>query len=259
MLATDILRKRLLGNVVEADEVIDAGSNERFSLFQDYLGLSNLLSTVKISDDNPLMYSSAFLQQRARRGSYGSDGSDSTAVLSPTMESQYSYEKAMDGNNNISSLVASIGRNAKRDLPSPTAKPILTLPPAISSRTNQSVQVCVFCRNNGEIESVYTNHVLKDPEGRTSCPILRAYTCPICKANGDNSHTIKYCPLNQNARLMMSQQHHTNSQPPNTMNFVPRSQHSLPPARPNNGFRSPFPSNNIHGNQRYYQGGKPRL
>ncbi|EDV22801.1 uncharacterized protein TRIADDRAFT_9546, partial [Trichoplax adhaerens] len=53
---------------------------------------------------------------------------------------------------------------------------------------------CVFCRNNGEHEDVYTSHQLKDADGKITCPILKAYTCPICGATGENSHTIKYCP-----------------------------------------------------------------
>ncbi|CAH1784498.1 unnamed protein product [Owenia fusiformis] len=55
--------------------------------------------------------------------------------------------------------------------------------------------VCVFCRNNGESEQVYRGHFLKDDQKRITCPVLRAYTCPICKASGDDAHTIKYCPL----------------------------------------------------------------
>ena len=70
------------------------------------------------------------------------------------------------------------------------------------SRSQSGIQVCVFCRNNKESESVYTSHILKDADGRTLCPILRAYTCPICKAHGDDSHTIKYCPENQNNRAL---------------------------------------------------------
>eukprot|EP00800_Vazella_pourtalesii_P017956 TRINITY_DN5665_c1_g2_i1.p1 TRINITY_DN5665_c1_g2~~TRINITY_DN5665_c1_g2_i1.p1 ORF type:complete len:196 (+),score=12.28 TRINITY_DN5665_c1_g2_i1:123-710(+) len=58
--------------------------------------------------------------------------------------------------------------------------------------------VCVFCRNNGEDESVYTSHALKAPDGRVTCPVLRAYTCPLCHASGDEAHTIKYCPTNAN-------------------------------------------------------------
>ncbi|XP_054009331.1 uncharacterized protein LOC128892806 [Hylaeus anthracinus] len=55
---------------------------------------------------------------------------------------------------------------------------------------------CVFCRNNGEEETYYREHLLKDVDGRVRCPVLRAYTCPICGATGDEAHTIKYCPKN---------------------------------------------------------------
>ncbi|XP_055034799.1 nanos homolog 1 [Misgurnus anguillicaudatus] len=67
-------------------------------------------------------------------------------------------------------------------------------PPA---RNKQEPKICVFCRNNGAPEEVYGSHVLKTPDGRVVCPILRAYTCPLCSANGDNAHTIKYCPLSK--------------------------------------------------------------
>ncbi|XP_076681421.1 RNA-binding protein nanos [Andrena cerasifolii] len=53
---------------------------------------------------------------------------------------------------------------------------------------------CVFCRNNGEEETYYRQHLLKDADGRVVCPVLRAYTCPICGACGDAAHTVKYCP-----------------------------------------------------------------
>ncbi|KAK9295734.1 hypothetical protein QLX08_010033 [Tetragonisca angustula] len=53
---------------------------------------------------------------------------------------------------------------------------------------------CVFCRNNGEEEAYYRKHLLKDADGRVCCPVLRAYTCPICGACGDVAHTVKYCP-----------------------------------------------------------------
>ncbi|KAL0121993.1 hypothetical protein PUN28_007055 [Cardiocondyla obscurior] len=53
---------------------------------------------------------------------------------------------------------------------------------------------CVFCKNNGEEETYYRKHLLKDIEGRVRCPVLRAYTCPICGACGDDAHTVKHCP-----------------------------------------------------------------
>ena len=54
--------------------------------------------------------------------------------------------------------------------------------------------MCVFCRNNGEKEQIYTSHTLKDASNHVACPILRLYQCPICHASGDQAHTIKYCP-----------------------------------------------------------------
>eukprot|EP00800_Vazella_pourtalesii_P003865 TRINITY_DN1406_c0_g4_i1.p1 TRINITY_DN1406_c0_g4~~TRINITY_DN1406_c0_g4_i1.p1 ORF type:complete len:116 (-),score=15.00 TRINITY_DN1406_c0_g4_i1:225-539(-) len=62
---------------------------------------------------------------------------------------------------------------------------------------HRRVKLCVFCRNNGEPESVYKTHILKDAQGKVSCPVLRAYTCPTCGASGDIAHTLKYCPATQ--------------------------------------------------------------
>ncbi|CAN9501991.1 unnamed protein product [Ophioblennius macclurei] len=66
-----------------------------------------------------------------------------------------------------------------------------------AQRSKPEPKVCVFCRNNGAPEEVYGTHILKTADGRVLCPILRAYTCPLCSANGDNAHTIKYCPLSK--------------------------------------------------------------
>ncbi|KAF6040065.1 NANOS1 [Bugula neritina] len=54
--------------------------------------------------------------------------------------------------------------------------------------------LCSFCRNNGLPPELYMNHILKDYLGRVACPILRQYTCPKCGANGDDAHTMNYCP-----------------------------------------------------------------
>lgn len=66
-----------------------------------------------------------------------------------------------------------------------------------TQRCKPEPKVCVFCRNNGAPEEVYGTHILKTADGRVLCPILRAYTCPLCAASGDNAHTIKYCPLSK--------------------------------------------------------------
>lgn len=57
---------------------------------------------------------------------------------------------------------------------------------------------CVFCKNNGEDEAYYLGHTVKDDKGFTSCPVLRAYTCPLCGASGPVAHTIRYCPRMKN-------------------------------------------------------------
>lgn len=55
-------------------------------------------------------------------------------------------------------------------------------------------QHCAFCKNNGEDESVYRTHLVKDEWGNVKCPLLSRYTCPHCKATGSKAHTISRCP-----------------------------------------------------------------
>ncbi|WP_411025060.1 nanos family protein, partial [Salmonella sp. s54836] len=78
-------------------------------------------------------------------------------------------------------------------------KEISTIRRGKSGKVVGAKLVCVFCRNNGEDESVYNSHALKAPDGKVTCPVLRAYTCPLCHSSGDEAHTIKYCPTNANA------------------------------------------------------------
>ncbi|XP_053330047.1 nanos homolog 2 [Spea bombifrons] len=65
------------------------------------------------------------------------------------------------------------------------------------AKVKASDGMCNFCKHNGESRFVYTSHTLKSPDGVVTCPILRKYVCPLCGATGDFSHTLKYCPLNQ--------------------------------------------------------------
>jgi len=56
---------------------------------------------------------------------------------------------------------------------------------------------CKFCYSNGEAEYQYRNHLLKNSSGLVTCPVLRSFICPICKATGDFAHTQRYCPRNK--------------------------------------------------------------
>ncbi len=58
-------------------------------------------------------------------------------------------------------------------------------------------KMCTFCKSNGESEEIYTSHSLKNSVNKITCPILMKYTCVECGASGENTHTIKYCPVMQ--------------------------------------------------------------
>lgn len=63
--------------------------------------------------------------------------------------------------------------------------------------SNSRKMVCTFCKSNGESEEIYSSHSLKSSVNKITCPILMKYTCVECGASGENTHTIKYCPVMQ--------------------------------------------------------------
>ncbi|XP_050428989.1 myb-like protein A [Adelges cooleyi] len=79
----------------------------------------------------------------------------------------------------------------------PSKKVSIKLPDAPYLPNNQH---CAFCKNNGEEESVYRTHFVKDELGNVKCPFLSRYTCPHCKATGAKAHTISRCPLSNKNR-----------------------------------------------------------
>lgn len=67
-------------------------------------------------------------------------------------------------------------------------------------------KTCTFCKSNGESVEIYTSHSLKDSNDKITCPILLEYSCPVCGAAGEKSHTKKYCPvLQKQLRMQMLQ------------------------------------------------------
>jgi len=139
------------------------------------------------------------LQQQHQQQSPGSTGSDTTTtsipspVASVTSDALSRGHVAPDAVEDILTKAKLIEILRERERLQRSKARRLQKKGAAGSATGK---VCVFCRNNGEAEAVYTSHQLKDPEGAVTCPILYIYTCPICGANGKSAHTIKYCPYN---------------------------------------------------------------
>lgn len=169
-----------------------------YNMFNDYFGLSDLVQKVGLANtDFDYLANHSFgvgkvQSRRDRFDSIDSENSSSGSCDSFTDHGMTFGEGSFQPFS-TSSILHNAGKRRENVLP-----PSRRLKPATrSTAPGANRQVCVFCRNNGESEEVYASHVLKSVDGKTTCPILRAYTCPICKASGDDSHTIKYCPQNQ--------------------------------------------------------------
>lgn len=170
---------------------------EEYNLFHDYLGLFDIVSSMR--DENSTTHS------RERRDSFGSAVSSEFSISTGSAESNEVVTELYNFPTTPIDFFRPLGESdslmlqlSNDPLPSSTLLERGTLSVRIPTRPIKQ-QVCVFCRNNGESESFYTSHCLKDAEGKVTCPVLRAYTCPLCGANGDLAHTIKYCPENSQA------------------------------------------------------------
>lgn len=119
--------------------------------------------------------------------------------MSPSSSSNHGILSALSlssttGNSLQNQLLSASGKPLRSErLPSHIVEEIVKQA-KIRRRNGGKKEVCVFCRNNGEKEQIYTSHTLKDASNHVACPILRLYQCPICHASGDQAHTIKYCP-----------------------------------------------------------------
>lgn len=172
-----------------------------FHMFNDYFGLSNLVQRVRQANNHDFDYLTSenfgVSKLAPRRDRFDSIDSENSSSGSCDSFTDHFGDGPFQPFNSSSLLHSATSKRKEAVLPpSRRIKPSIRVPAPIPNRQN----VCVFCRNNGESEEVYSSHQLKGPDGKTTCPILRAYTCPICKASGDESHTIKYCPQNQQAQ-----------------------------------------------------------
>lgn len=177
-----------------------------FRLFRDYFGLIHLVKNNAICEGDKNSELDNFydfqFKQRARGDSIGSDRSFSSCS-SVDQEMNFENFTAKAPGSNLapgsppSRPTVKKNGSGESDVTTKNRKN-RGGENGLKASKNRNANVCVFCRNNGESKKVYSSHVLKDLQGNTTCPILRAYTCPLCKATGDQSHTIKYCPKNKN-------------------------------------------------------------
>ncbi|XP_075468146.1 nanos homolog 1 [Ascaphus truei] len=109
---------------------------------------------------------------------------------------------AFDSWNDYLGLFSLLSGGLRSSEPQGKAKSWAPLPPAPAEPwAGQQVEDrdrgqrgCGFCRSNREAASLYSTHRLKGADGLIQCPVLRGYTCPLCGANGDRAHTVRYCP-----------------------------------------------------------------
>jgi len=207
----------------------DLGNTE-FNVFNDYFGLINLVQNTRIHNENYGFMDrgrySSFDQLASRRDRFDSIDSENSSGSDTFSDNGISLVDSAFHLPPFSttSLQDELRTRSKEILPpSKRGKPSTRLGLAVTTAATTARHVCVFCRNNGESEAVYASHVLKGADGKTTCPILRAYTCPICKCSGDDSHTIKYCPLNNQV-----QQGATTGAPVQVSNPKPLRSRTLP-------------------------------
>lgn len=180
-----------------------------FDIFHDYFGLHTIVKSIAAENAPEESEELEELEQLDRRDSFVSSDShsDFSSESVEVADICFNYNQEVRNRQAFSEVDVeplsplSLESVFEPAISKPNIPPSLFLShtkiTTITAAQLKKPQVCVFCRNNGESESFYTSHYLKDSEGKVTCPVLRAYTCPLCGANGDKAHTIKYCPENK--------------------------------------------------------------
>ena len=146
---------------------------KEFDRFHDYLGLARLITKTHVDSSS-------------RRSSF-SDSSEDFSIVDETSVHSEQDDSSVDSSDSTGGF-----RPFTIDELSRVSRPVATSRRWVVPKPSW----CVFCKNNGEPEAVYTSHVLKDSRDKVACPRLRAYICPLCGTSGDDAHTVKYCPTN---------------------------------------------------------------
>ena len=235
-------------------------TNTTFQRYDDYLGLSQLLTNVKLAENN---HDDVFCDKAPSPPSQVSGFdlynefdrifAENTRAHSPQSPSAYHCRSRISSYGSVGSACDS---NVSNETPTNSSGRV---PPSVQlARKLNAKRLCVFCKNNGEMESVYASHILKDDDGRVLCPILRAYTCPICGDSGDTAHTIKYCPQNNGQNSPSQETTPTkNNNSNNNSSMIPVCATSSQPSSMSCSSQVPTTSSHYQGNMGVNASGAP--
>uniref|UniRef100_A0A8C7T126 Nanos-type domain-containing protein n=1 Tax=Oncorhynchus mykiss TaxID=8022 RepID=A0A8C7T126_ONCMY len=56
-----------------------------------------------------------------------------------------------------------------------------------------STMFCSFCKYNGQPESVFLSHSIKNQDGDMMCRYLQLSLCPLCGVTGAQAATMHHC------------------------------------------------------------------
>ncbi|KAJ8363042.1 hypothetical protein SKAU_G00118730 [Synaphobranchus kaupii] len=159
-----------------------AGKNQ-FQPWRDYMGLADTVQELRV-EKTPVEFGAEADQKGPEPAGYD----------------EQVYVSADCGRHNIKE--GNDRKTARKDLVHPNLEPSSRPGAAagadgyrVRKKTESSQRpFCSFCKHNGESETVFNSHRLRDHKGDVVCPYLRQYVCPLCGATGSRAHTKRFCP-----------------------------------------------------------------